>query len=180
MVSLEPLFLDVLNKHAPVSNIKIKGNNLPYITAEIRQLARQRDYLRKKDNQTGSKYLCQAFQEIKHKITYEVRKLRFEYYSKVIVKSQGDIKATWKVLQEVMKTEPEQSYLSVISGNKEGITDKREISERFNDHFVSLGEKLASDIPSSSSSSLDYLSKVKINGAKFKFKMIKPTDVYNI
>ena len=34
-------FLDVLNKHAPIDNIKIKGNNLLYITAEVRQLARQ-------------------------------------------------------------------------------------------------------------------------------------------
>ena len=48
---------DVLNKHAPITNIKIKGNNLPYITPEVRQLARQRDYLRKKANKTGSKYL---------------------------------------------------------------------------------------------------------------------------
>ena len=79
-----------------------------------------------------------------------------------------------------MKTEPKQSYFSVISGNKEDITDKQEISESFNDHFVCLGEKLTSDIPSSFSSSLDYLSKVKTNWAKFKFKMIKPTDVYNI
>ena len=47
-------FLDVLNKHALVSNIKVKGDNLPYITVEVRQLARQRDYLRKKANKTGS------------------------------------------------------------------------------------------------------------------------------
>ena len=47
------LFLDVLNKHAPVSNIKIEGKNLLYITAEVRQVARQRNYLRKKANKTG-------------------------------------------------------------------------------------------------------------------------------
>ena len=29
--------LDVLNKHAPIGNIKIKGNNLPYITSKVRQ-----------------------------------------------------------------------------------------------------------------------------------------------
>ena len=113
------LFLDVLNKHAPITNIKIKGNNLPYITAEVRQMARQRDYLRKKANKTGSKYLRQAFQQIKYKITYKVRKLRSQYYSKKIAENQGDIKATWKVLKEVMKTEPKQSYFNVISGNKE-------------------------------------------------------------
>ena len=57
------------------------------------------------------------------------------------------------------------------------ITDEQKISERFDDHFVSLSKKLALG---SSSSSSDYLSKVKTNGAKFKFQMIRPTDVYNI
>ena len=47
-------FLDVLNKHAPVSDITIKGTSLPYITMEIRQMIRQRDYLRKMANKTGS------------------------------------------------------------------------------------------------------------------------------
>ena len=69
-------------------------------------------------NKTGSKYLRQAFQQIKYKITYKVivRKLSSEYYSKKIAENQGDIEATWKVLKEVMKTEPKQSYFSVISG----------------------------------------------------------------
>ena len=102
-----------MNKHAPVSNIKIKGNDLeiPYITAEIRQLVRQHDYWRKKANKTRSKYLRQASQQIKHKITYKVRKLRSEYYSKKIAENQGDIKATLNVLEEVMKTEPKQSLV---------------------------------------------------------------------
>ena len=34
-------FLDVLNKHALVSDITIKGNSLPYITMEIQQMIRQ-------------------------------------------------------------------------------------------------------------------------------------------
>ena len=29
-------FLYVLNKHAPLSDVKIKGNNLPYITMDVR------------------------------------------------------------------------------------------------------------------------------------------------
>ena len=43
-------FLDVLNKHAPVSDIKIKGTSLPYITMEIRQMIRQLGYLTKMPN----------------------------------------------------------------------------------------------------------------------------------
>ena len=51
------LFLNKLDKHAPISEIRIRGNNLPYITAEMRKLIRTRDYLKKKANKTGSKYL---------------------------------------------------------------------------------------------------------------------------
>ena len=54
------LFLEVLNKRAPLDNIKIMGNNLPYITSKIRQLAEQRDFSRKNANKTGSRHLRQA------------------------------------------------------------------------------------------------------------------------
>ena len=47
--------------------------SLPYITAEVKQLARQRDFLKKK-------YLQQAFQQIKNRVTYKLRSLRSEYY----------------------------------------------------------------------------------------------------
>ena len=82
-------YLDVLNKHAPIGNNKIKGNNLPYITPEVRQLAGQRDLLRKKANKTGSKYLKQGFQQIKNRVTYKLRSLRSEYYSKKSQKIRG-------------------------------------------------------------------------------------------
>ena len=173
-------FFDVLNKHAPIGNIKIKGNSLPYITAEVRQLARQRDFLRKKANKTGSKYLKQAFQQIKNKVTYKLRSLRFEYYSRKISENQGDMKGTWKILRKAMKKEAKQSDIETIFLDNEEINDKQKISERFNDHFVSIGEKLAEDISQSSKSSMAYLSKINQNENKFKFKMLKPTEIYTI
>ena len=39
-------YTDVLNEHAPVTNMKIKGNILPYINSEARQLIRQRLFKR--------------------------------------------------------------------------------------------------------------------------------------
>ena len=89
-------FLDVLNRHAPISDITIKGNNLPYITVEVRQMIRQRDYLRKKANKTGSDILRQAFQQIRNKVTHTIRKLRAEYYSKTLKKNDGDLKKRGK------------------------------------------------------------------------------------
>ena len=85
-------FLDILNKHAPLT--KIKGNNLPYIDPETRRLIRQRDYLKKKANQTGSKYVSQAFQQVKYKVQYRIRNIRASYYRDKIEENKGDITGT--------------------------------------------------------------------------------------
>ena len=71
-------FLDFLNKHAPLAKIRVKRNNLAYVTIGVRRLIQQRDFLRKKANKTGSNYLRQTSQRLTHKVTYMLRNLRFE------------------------------------------------------------------------------------------------------
>ena len=39
-------FLDILHKHAPIINIKVKGNNIPYVTSELKGMIRQRKGLK--------------------------------------------------------------------------------------------------------------------------------------
>ena len=63
------------------------------------QLIRQRDFLQKKANKTGSNYLRQAFQQLTYKVTYMLRKLRSDHYSKQIEENSGDMKRTWKILK---------------------------------------------------------------------------------
>ena len=90
------------------------------------------------------------------------------------------MKGTWKISRKAMNKETKQSDIETIFVDNKEINDKQEISERFNDHFVIIGEKLAEDIPQSSKSSLDYLSKINKNENKFKFKMLKPTEIHTI
>ena len=71
-------FLDILNKHAPIVNIKVKENNIPYVTSELKSMIRQRDYLRAKANKTGSCILRQAYNQRKTKVSqkfYSSRKI---------------------------------------------------------------------------------------------------------
>ena len=90
----EGFYINVLNEHAPVTDMKIKGNNLPYINSKARQLIRQRDYLKGKANKTGSKYLRQAYQQIRSGVYYMIRNLRKTYYTGKIEESKGDMKST--------------------------------------------------------------------------------------
>ena len=80
---------------------KLESRVITYITAEMRKLIRARDYLKKKANKIGSKYLYRALQQIRNKVKYGIRKLRSEYYQNRIEENRRDLKATWKILKEV-------------------------------------------------------------------------------
>ena len=80
------------------------------------------------------------------------------------------MKGTWKILKKATNKKAKQSDIETISVDNEEVNDKQEISEWFNNHFVTTGEKLAKDSPESSKSSLEYLSKINKSENKFKFK----------
>ena len=174
------LFLNTLDMHAPISEIRIRGNNLPYITAEMRKLIRTRDYLKKKANKTGSKYLHQAFQQIRNKVKCGIRKLRSEYYRSKIEENRGDLKAKWKILKEVTNKGNKSTDINEVLFEGEKVTDVKIIPEAFNHHFASIGGKLASEIPEPKMQSCDYLSKTDKFTSRFRFKKIHPKSVFAI
>ena len=63
-----------LNKHAPVTKITVQNNRLPFVPSDLKTLLRQRDYLRGRANKTGSKHLRQAFQQVRARANFELKK----------------------------------------------------------------------------------------------------------
>ena len=113
-------FLNMLNKHAPLSDVKIEGNNLPYITMHVRQMIRQHYYLKKMTNKARSPILRQAFHQIRNKPQYRIRKLRADYYSKTMEQNKGNILKTWKVLKQALNKDLKVTKINQI--NHEGNT----------------------------------------------------------
>ena len=87
-------FLDLLNKHAPITNIHVKRNKIPNITSELKSMIRQRDYLRAKANKTGSCVLRRAYNQMRTKVNHELYFLRKNYYANKIEQHKDDLKTT--------------------------------------------------------------------------------------
>ena len=143
-------------------------------------MIRQRDYLKKIANKTGSLILRQAFQQIKNKVQYRIRKLRADYYSKTMEQNKGNLRKTWKVLKQALNKDVKVTKINQINHEGNTISEEKTISNTFNNHFVSVGDKLARNIPSSSYMFTEYLSKAKNSSARFEFKKIQATDVRKI
>ena len=92
-------FSDILNKHAPITYVQVKGNKIPYVTSELKAMIRQRDYLRAKANKAGSSVLTQAYSQVRAKVNQKLYELRKNYYTSKIEQHKYDLKNTWKVLK---------------------------------------------------------------------------------
>ena len=129
-LTLKTFFLNILNKHAPIKTIRVRGNNLLYVTAEVKSLMIQRDYLRGKANKTGSKYLRQAYQQSRNKVDYTLRKLKSDYYTKKIEENKDNLKNTWRVLKNVTNRSPKCTSIDQIRVHECLVVDKQQISEK--------------------------------------------------
>ena len=170
-------FLDILNKHAPITKIKIKGNCLPFVTSEIKSLVRQRDYLRAKANKTGSNILRQAFVQIKNKVNYKLALLRKNYYSRKIEENKGNLRNTWKILKQAMGQGNKTNTPDKIFYNNQEISEDNEKAKVCNEHFIAVDQKLAEDIPLTDESPIANITPAK---TKFKFGCITVAQIENV
>ena len=131
-------------------------------------------------NKTGSPILRQAFQQIRNKVQYRIRKLRADYYSKTMEQNKGNLRKTWKVLKQALNKDVKVTKINQINHEGNTISEEKTISNTFNNYFVSVGDKLAHNIPSSSYMFTEYLSKAKNSSARFEVKKIQATDVRKI
>ena len=171
------LHLDILNKHAPVTKIKIKGNNIPYITSNVRCMTRQRDYLRKKANETGSKYLREAFLNVRDRVYQELRYLRNSYYSGEIVEHKKETKQTWKILKQALGRGNKSAAIEQIIFNDQILNEKQDIPEACHQYFASVGNKLIDQIQPSQDNPIRH---IPVGKERFQFKQIKPAKVNTV
>ena len=80
----------------------------------------------------------------------------------------------WKVLKKAVGQENKLNSIDQIEFNETTITDNKEIAEVCNQHFVTIGERLACKIPGTSDLSNDHIPRVQ---SKFTFKPITVTQV---
>ena len=111
-------FLNTLNKHAPVATIRLKDNRLSYITSDLNKLLRWRDYLEGTTNKAGSKYLRQAFHQVRPKANFELAKTKRQFFTNTTEQQNDNLKGMWKVLKN-----------EIGQGNKRNLIDQIQFNE---------------------------------------------------
>ena len=161
----------------PNRQIRIKGNRIPYVNSDVKRMIRQRDYLRAKANKTRSNILRQAYCHLRNKVNYTLKELRKNYYTSKIEENKDNLKKSWQVMREAMGQGGKISSVDKVIVEGITVTDKEQIPDIFNDHFVSLSSKIADNIPATDLSPTVNIPKTQ---NRFKLKQITTAQVIKI
>ena len=102
-------------------------------------MIRQRDYHTKKTNEAGSKYLRQAFLNIRGRVYQKLRHLCNSYYSGKIDEHKNDQKQTWKILEQALDRGNKSAIVEQIIFDDQVLNEKYDIAEVCSQYFASAG-----------------------------------------
>ena len=144
-------YQSLINKYLPlrkISNKEKKNIIKPWITRGIRVSIRVRDKLLRKSTRTKSDNLYQEYKLYRNLITRLKKNSFNNYYKDKFKVNFKNRKKTWETVNEITnhKVRKRTQILSMKGKNGQVFRKNKEIANCLNEHFNSIGHKLASEI----------------------------------
>ena len=155
------IFSNVFERFFPVETLKIPNSNSPrkcWITKGLIKSCHRKSFLYKKFRKKPSKRNENKYIAYRNKLNTLLRVTERDYYRNKLNSFAGDLCQTWKLLNEILnKNKTIFSTDKFIKDDGTIVTNPCDIVECFNDFFVNVGDRLASDIPAATTNIKSYL-----------------------
>ena len=174
-------FSDCFERHFPLTVSKNKYKKSPrhaWMTGGLIKCCNKKNNLYKKwikskkteDKSKYTKYLSQL-----KKVLKSAEKTYFDIQLKLVA---GNLRKTWAILNVLISKAKNTGFAERLTINGKLVKDKLLIVDAFNNFFVNIGDKLATEIKGVPERFNDYLKKGYINS--FAAHLTDPTEVVNI
>ena len=121
--------------------------------------------------------LWQAYKTLRNKVTKAIRDALQSYYLGIIDENRENPKRMWKAVNKVLNRDTNSVGVSSLDIEGRTLTKEKDIAEALNQHFVTVGPKLAEKLESKNDD--DPLVKINAQTKNLKFKLIDNTYVSN-
>ena len=169
------IFLDVLDKHAPLQHKKIRSKKAPWITNDIKNLMNTRDKFKRKAILTNNENDWLNFRLTRNKVNIKLRNAKKDYYSSKIAGQKFNPKKAWKSINSLLGRENKPTVVNELTVANNNLTCPEDIVDGFNEYFSNIGPELSSKIDSS-----NYNFETYIKSAKSEFAAFQPVTVSQI
>jgi hypothetical protein len=172
-------FLTIADKHAPIRTKRIRSKNSPWITSDLKKRMHDRDIAKIKAIHSTVPGDWDNFRRLRNIVNKEIKLAKESYYRNAFMQHSGNSRKTcWQIVND-LTSRKSKSVCRELNLNGNSISNPSDLSNAFNEHFSTIGPKLASDISVSSShtSYTDYL----INTDKrFQFTQTNNDQVFSV
>ncbi|CAH3137569.1 unnamed protein product [Porites lobata] len=102
------LFNEILDHHAPIRSIKVRGKPNPCITEETRELMKSRNYWRKIARRTYNPADWSTYKNLKHQVRTLIRAAESEFVKDQIQNNPRNTNCIWKAIRLCL---PKRTFL---------------------------------------------------------------------
>ena len=171
------IFLETLNKHAPFRKIRTRNKQSPWITRDLKEEMQSRDLLLKRATKSANEDDWLIYRQKRNRVNKLIFKTKKIYYEDKLNKHSGDVKRTWKTINEIRGKKSKNTLINEIkTASSEVHVDSKRIANALNFHFTNIAAKLASELQNKEyqTNHTDYLKQVN---ATFSLLPTNPQSV---
>ena len=139
----------LLEKYCPMSvtSSKNQNNMKPWLTKALINACKKKNTMYRKFVESKLQADEVKYKVYKNKLTKILKAAERHYYSEQLNMHKNNMKATWKILNEVIRgTTSLSKFPDSFFENNVEISNKKDIANRFNNFFVNVGPDLAARI----------------------------------
>ncbi len=147
LISMILLTLGAMNfQKSQINTLLIKTRRVksmsksPWITPELTELMRERDYHQKQAHKTNSEYHWQHFRQLRNHVNNQVKLAKSKYFQDSVNSNKDKPSDLWKTLNELTSRNKSGTTPSCIISEEMPITDQKSIASILNEYFTSLGQ----------------------------------------
>ena len=136
---INDICLFLLNKHAPVKQKFVRGNDGLFMTKKLRKAIMIRSRLKNNYNKIKSDICFKAYKKQRNFCTSLLRKTKLEYFNSLKSSDINDVKKFWKMIKPIFSSKRANEDINLVDNNTIIYSDKTaaEIFVRFFSDIVS-------------------------------------------
>ena len=131
-----------MDQHAPIATKRVRVNTLPWLTANIRNHMKRRDYHHEKALKLKTTEQWSAHRTLRNKTTSLIRAAKRDYCSNLIEENKGESSKLWKSLKSAISTNTKNSNIGCLETTNGLTYELGKIAQGFAHYFGTAVQKI--------------------------------------
>ena len=119
-------------------------------------------------------------QRVRNKVNSKVKIAKESYYKQSFTEHKNDSRRTWQTINELTSRKSNTSSIKELIVNGVSINKTTDLANAFNEHFSTIGPKLANEIPSEANGDKSCLEYLNITDQRLCFTPTNSSQAFSL